>query len=626
MKQNLVIKLRHVIPARLDKLTILWRAATLFGIITFLAISQLSAQVSHWVKQQSTTSKWLNGADFINGNVGWAVGFDGIIVKTIDGGDHWLQQPLDSSISLLAVDFINPDTGWATGYDTSGIILRTTDGGAHWDTHHVSSSLSDVQFSSPAYGWSVGPDGVLHSTDGGHTWEQQVVDTSGAFFTSVFFLNDSIGWITGQVPGLVLRTIDAGLTWQRQTSGIIDSSETINDVFFINADTGWIAGFGYNESQSYGLLRKSTDGGTTWVDPPSGTDQYLLSIGFSNANRGWAVGGSGTIVTTTDGGQTWTKDLSNTTSELNKIVVQNSGAWVAGSDGLILKRPFGSAYLQANVRVQDGWNLIGLPLLPDEVRKDSIFRTATSHAFTYYQTYEQRDTIEFGRGYWLKFLGDQTINLTGLSVDSLRMSLPQGWNMVCGITDPLPVDSIIEDPPNSVTAVFGYDGAYYPATVLDPGKGYWIKTNQNCTVTFLSSPLRGNVTSHTWINLARLRSDELPPVAPIGNTIKEEEKAHVPAVYALRQNYPNPFNPSTTISFDLPEESRVDLGIYNMLGQEVFAVVSGMLNAGSYTYRWNATGDQPGQYSSGAYFYWMTATSRLSGKIYSEVKKMILTK
>ena len=89
----------------------------------------------------------------------------------------------------------------------------------------------------------------------------------------------------------------------------------------------------------------------------------------------------------------------------------------------------------------------------------------------------------------------------------------------------------------------------------------------------------------------------------------------VPETFALSQNYPNPFNPATTISFDLPSRSLVSLTIFNLLGKEVLSVVSGELEAGSYTRQWNAK-DVP----SGLYFY------RLQAGNFIQTKKLILLK
>ncbi len=94
-----------------------------------------------------------------------------------------------------------------------------------------------------------------------------------------------------------------------------------------------------------------------------------------------------------------------------------------------------------------------------------------------------------------------------------------------------------------------------------------------------------------------------------------EFKAETPTVYALSQNYPNPFNPTTDISFDLPVSSRVELTIYNILGQEVETLINGEMEAGHHTVTWDAS-----PYSSGIYFY------RISANNFSETKKMLLLK
>lgn len=85
--------------------------------------------------------------------------------------------------------------------------------------------------------------------------------------------------------------------------------------------------------------------------------------------------------------------------------------------------------------------------------------------------------------------------------------------------------------------------------------------------------------------------------------------------FVLDQNYPNPFNPSTTIKFSLPEASDVTLSIYNTLGQKVTDLVSTKLEAGRYSYEWNAS-----NVSAGMYIYELRADKFVS------IKKMILLK
>jgi phosphodiesterase/alkaline phosphatase D-like protein len=75
----------------------------------------------------------------------------------------------------------------------------------------------------------------------------------------------------------------------------------------------------------------------------------------------------------------------------------------------------------------------------------------------------------------------------------------------------------------------------------------------------------------------------------------------LPTEYALLQNYPNPFNPTTTIPISVPEQGRVALEIYNILGQRIRTVYEGTLATGRYTFEWDGKNDQAQQSSTGLY-------------------------
>jgi len=89
----------------------------------------------------------------------------------------------------------------------------------------------------------------------------------------------------------------------------------------------------------------------------------------------------------------------------------------------------------------------------------------------------------------------------------------------------------------------------------------------------------------------------------------------VPEEYALFENFPNPFNPITTIQFALPEQSFVKLEVYNSLGKRVSTLVAETLEAGIYSFNWNAI-----NLPSGVYIY------SIQSKNFFESKKMILMK
>jgi pimeloyl-ACP methyl ester carboxylesterase len=97
----------------------------------------------------------------------------------------------------------------------------------------------------------------------------------------------------------------------------------------------------------------------------------------------------------------------------------------------------------------------------------------------------------------------------------------------------------------------------------------------------------------------------------------------MPEGFSLLQNYPNPFNPTTTISFDLPEASRVSLKIYDMLQREVATLINNDVSAGFHSFQWNAAG-----LSSGVYLYRITAVA-VKGNMqqqFTQVKKLMLQK
>jgi len=70
----------------------------------------------------------------------------------------------------------------------------------------------------------------------------------------------------------------------------------------------------------------------------------------------------------------------------------------------------------------------------------------------------------------------------------------------------------------------------------------------------------------------------------------------LPTEFALHANWPNPFNPTTTIRYDVKQTGRVQLTIFNLLGQEVTRLVDSRHVAGTYTASWNANNFPSGMY------------------------------
>ncbi|MCR4417826.1 MAG: T9SS type A sorting domain-containing protein [Ignavibacteria bacterium] len=89
----------------------------------------------------------------------------------------------------------------------------------------------------------------------------------------------------------------------------------------------------------------------------------------------------------------------------------------------------------------------------------------------------------------------------------------------------------------------------------------------------------------------------------------------IPDNFVLYQNFPNPFNSQTTIRFDLPEMQQVQLKIFNSIGEEIYSENLGVMDRGSYSFKFNAN-----NFSSGVYFYQIVSNK------FTSTRKMILIK
>jgi hypothetical protein len=127
---------------------------------------------------------------------------------------------------------------------------------------------------------------------------------------------------------------------------------------------------------------------------------------------------------------------------------------------------------------------------------------------------------------------------------------------------------------------------------------------------------------------AGIRSETLPQmvhkVTALIHSLQDTQEAKgghsapVPSAYKLYQNFPNPFNPNTEICFDLPEAVRVELKVFNILGQEVASLMDQVKPAGTYRILWDSKSLAGAPVASGMYVYQIKA-----GK-FTDAKKMLL--
>lgn len=312
--------------------------------------SDVQSEGSRWSLAHSGTTSTLLHVDFVEPAHGWAVGQDGVIIATNNGGETWQSQDSGFEITLRSVDFTDVHIGWAVGH--LGLILHTTDGGETWaQTAHEAAlglDLIHVSFTSPSTGWIVTERGgfTLRTTDGGATWERQFFDSTQAR-SDAFILSDSHSWAV-LTSGGVVSTTDSGESWHLY-KGINQVEIGTSGIHFLDEQRGWIAGWrgkqqGLSSGVQFvkyltdGMVAHTTDGGQTWTRIDADTGKFLWDVAFVDALEGWAVGSSGQTMHSTDGGLTWSQEPPATDSTLRAITFSDPNtAWAVGENGAILK-------------------------------------------------------------------------------------------------------------------------------------------------------------------------------------------------------------------------------------------------------------------------------------------------
>jgi poly(beta-D-mannuronate) lyase len=129
--------------------------------------------------------------------------------------------------------------------------------------------------------------------------------------------------------------------------------------------------------------------------------------------------------------------------------------------------------------VHAGWNLLSLPLNTTENLANLLYPTAISSPFIFNGSYDIKDTMMNGYGFWIKFATADTIVYNGSPIISDTIHLKSGWNLIGSISTPLNTSMIVADPPESIVSqYFLYDGSSYHTTdTIKPGLGYWVKAN-----------------------------------------------------------------------------------------------------------------------------------------------------
>lgn len=598
---------------------------TLYKIIILLYIfSNSFYSQPQWQQLNSGTTSHLHGLFFISENLGWVVGFGGVILKTTNGGGSWNQLNSNTSSDLLSVFFLNDQIGWVGGRD--GLILNTTNGGENWSSSLTGFNTEDMysiifydentglavigNWTPYYYGY------IIKTTDSGNSWQSKLfVYDDGLFDIEV---ENQFGWTVG--TSIMYRTSNYGESWSNVYS---PTPQWLFEIFSLNESKCWaVGGLGPE------VIIETLNGGISWFILKEFYEyKRLYDVSFIDDANGWIVGEYGLIKHTTDSGSTWEIQNSPSNSILREIQFPtHTVGYITGENGTILKYSDNLAFI--NVLDPNGGEVI----------------TAGS---SYYILWNSQNVIDVK----LEYSTDNGINWINI-IDSLPSTGIYNWTVpntftsqarvkILDLTDPGIFD--VSDGPftiqsSKVITVVSPNGG----EELEGGSTYEIQWNST-DVEYVKIQYSINNGASWNIVIDSTQSSgayiwDVPNILTIQGRIKISDIT-IPSIYdvsdnsfrinyttgvhdlnnistyRLSQNYPNPFNPITLIEYSVPEYTYVVLNVYDVLGKLVSTLVSENRAAGNYSVEFSGS-DLP----SGLYFY------NIVTKDFIATKKMILLK
>ncbi|MGE5810427.1 MAG: YCF48-related protein [Ignavibacteria bacterium] len=308
-----------------------------------------------WNRQKSHTSVLLYGVTFVTRNRGFIVGSKGTILQTENGGETWVSKPSGTNIDLHSVSFADENTGMAVGGEgTSALILRTEDSGLTWflQTIPINIPLWGVSLINKDTGFVVGewkPGGTIFcTTDGGVNWNPQ----SAGYYTDKMYNIDFINENTGMAVGLfgtVIITNNGGQTWFNLE---VPRAEYF-DVAFIDKENIIVVG---------DKIISSTDGGVNWSEHSKFSYSPLLSVSALDKLHAIAVGEKGTILSVgsaVNEHQDWVEINLPDEKKIRTVICSNEKIYAGTADGVFVSTDYGCFWNQINTGLLNE-NIVGL--------------------------------------------------------------------------------------------------------------------------------------------------------------------------------------------------------------------------------------------------------------------------
>jgi photosystem II stability/assembly factor-like uncharacterized protein len=262
-----------------------------------------------------------------------AVGERGIILLRDGGGaaGTWRQAQVPVSVTLTGVAFADAANGWAVGHD--GVILSTSDGGAQWTTRFDGNQANALMLADAkaavAKAQAAGGAALADAENALGDIEAAAKFGPSRPLLGVWFRDAKTGYAVGAY-GQAFRTVDGGVHWNSMGAGL-GNPEGLH----YNAVAGGpgnvlaIAGEG-------GYVYRSADGGASWQRSATGYSGQLYGVMFTGRSL-LAYGFGGHVFRSEDGGASWRETPAVTKKSLVGGAMQDGGIVLAAQDGALLR-------------------------------------------------------------------------------------------------------------------------------------------------------------------------------------------------------------------------------------------------------------------------------------------------
>lgn len=424
-------------------------------------------------------------------------------------------------------------------------------------------------------------------------WFRQTTNDTNYTYNSVYFANDSTGWICG-THGKIFKTTnggDSGYWVQQLTNSYQNYLQKIQGIPGVTGEK-YIYACGYvnNSNPPAGVIQQTTNGGTIWTN---NTIPYLnfKTLHFINAFTGFIIGSradslnTGRIYKTTNAGSgaavtNYTSYDDNSVLHLGTFraisFINTNTGWISATN------TSNNSTLLKTTNMGVNWNIVGGTINGIFINDIKFINTLTGWACG--------GGAEGNRAKILKTTdGGITWAIQTFTNSNMfnSMSWPSYFSTYRGY-------------------ICGENGLVYVSYDLGETWINQITPNIN-NLNFIYFP---------YANLGWAVGNNADIISTYNGGVNVNNiSTEIPSDYKIYQNYPNPFNPTTTIKFDILKSSHVNLQVFDLTGRMVEELANERLQPGTYSVNWDANGR-----SSGIYYY------RISTPDFTKTMKMSLVK